>query len=116
MDRSTIAERVRSKIAIGHDMSRLTLEPSSRQAGLRTEGDRALQTAAEVLDAIAIAAEMIRGVGIPHHVGPTTAAGRLWGQVDLIDDEMAHAIGSSGVAQGVGIHHHVAPMAAAGRL
>ena len=108
--------RFRSKIAIGHDMSRLLLEPSNRQAGLRMEGDRARQTAAEVLDAIAIAAEMIRGVGIHHHVGPTTAAGRLWGQVDLIDDEIAHATGSSGVAQGVGIHHHVAPMAAAGRL
>lgn len=103
--------RFRSKIAIGHDMSRLTFEASNRQAGLRTEGDRARQTAEQALNAMVIAAEMTQGAGIPHHVGLTTAAGRLWGQVDLIDDETAHAIGFPGV-----VHHHVTLTTAADRL
>lgn len=141
MDRSTIAERVRSAIAIaiGQDMSRLARETRSLGTGLRTEGYLAHQIVEQALAAIGTVAghrqdqvgqsgeiapwtltypcvtvnavEAALEAGIHHHVILTTAAGRLRGQLDPTDDEMAHSVAFTGV-----VHHHVALAIAADRL
>jgi hypothetical protein len=101
-----MTERVRSAIAIGQEMERLTLETGDLEADLLTEGHLARQTAEWTLAALGVVAGHRR---IP--VDRTSV------EIAQLKGTCRHiAMNVVEVAQETGVHHHVTQLTAAGRL